>query len=98
MHRNPQIWGDNVNEFDPDRFLRENIASRLPFSYIPFSGGPRNCIGMKYAMISAKIILCHLLRQYKFNSDLTIDKICVETHLVLEIINENPLRIEERVF
>lgn len=98
MHRNPQIWGENVNEFDPDRFLRENITSRHPFSYIPFSGGPRNCIGMKYAMITAKIVLCHLLRQYKFNSDLTIDEIRLDTHILLEIINENPLRIEERVF
>lgn len=70
MHRNLNIWGPTVNEFDPDHFTKENIASRSPFSYIPFSGGPRNCIGMKYAMILVKIALCHVLKEYKYISDL----------------------------
>lgn len=42
MHRNPKIWGGNVLEFDPDRFKPEYIEKRPPFSYIPFSAGPRN--------------------------------------------------------
>lgn len=42
MHRNPEIWGVNVLEFDPDRFLTENIEKRPKFSYIPFSNGNRN--------------------------------------------------------
>lgn len=41
MHRNPEIWGENVMEFEPDRFLPENIAKRPAFSYIPFSAGAR---------------------------------------------------------
>lgn len=96
MHRDPNIWGENVLEFDPDRFLPENIAKRPPFSYIPFSAGPRNCIGMKYAMISAKMTLAHLLRRYKFLTDLSFDDIRTKLHLVLEITNEKPLRIERR--
>ncbi|XP_031618042.1 probable cytochrome P450 313a4 [Contarinia nasturtii] len=98
LHRNPKIWGENALEFDPDRFLTENIAKRPPFSYIPFSGGARNCIGMKYAMISARITLAHLLRRYKFTTDLKFEDIRVNTHLVLEVINDKPLRIEERNF
>lgn len=97
MHRNPKIWGD-PDRFDPDRFLPENVAKRPSFSYIPFSGGPRNCIGMKYAMISAKITLAHLLRHFKFTTDLTFDQIRVKIHLVLEVTNDNPLRIERRIF
>ncbi|XP_055316405.1 probable cytochrome P450 313a4 [Sitodiplosis mosellana] len=96
LHRNPKIWGENVLEFNPDRFLPENVAKRPPFSYIPFSAGSRNCIGMKYAMMSAKITLAHLLRRYKFTTDLKFEDIRVKTHLVLEVINERALRIEER--
>lgn len=102
LHRNPKIWGENVYEFDPNRFLPENVAKRPPFSYIPFSGGQRNCIGMKYAMISAKITLAHLLRRYKFTTDLKFEDIRVKTHLVLELTEElmkkNPLQIENRDF
>lgn len=98
LHRNPKIWGENVYEFNPDRFLQENSAKRPPFSYIPFSGGARNCIGMKYAMISAKITLAHLLRRYKFTTDLKFEDIRLKIHLVLEVTNENPLRMEKRNF
>ncbi|XP_055325711.1 probable cytochrome P450 313a4 [Sitodiplosis mosellana] len=98
LHRNPKIWGENAIEFDPDRFLPENIAKRPPFSYIPFSGGARNCIGMKYAMISAKIVLANLLRRYKFTTHLKFEDIHLKTHVVLEVTNENALQIEERHF
>lgn len=98
LHRNPEIWGKNANEFDPDRFLPENIAKRPPYSYIPFSGGARNCIGMRYAMMTAKITLAYLLRRYKLTSDLKIADIRLKIHLVLEIINKNPIKVESRNF
>ncbi|XP_061398199.1 cytochrome P450 4d8-like [Musca vetustissima] len=60
--RDPKTY-DNSTEFIPDRHT-ESPASN-PFSYIPFSAGPRNCIGQRFTMLEMKIVLCKVLREYE---------------------------------
>jgi len=64
-HRHPKYW-DEPERFNPDRFLSERVQSLPHYAYVPFGGGPRNCIGMAFAQVEAKVILARLLQNYAF--------------------------------
>jgi cytochrome P450 len=66
MHRSPAIWGDDVDCFRPERFDRGDAREnkRHPFSYMPFSLGPRDCIGRNLAIIEAKVVLSSILQRF----------------------------------
>jgi cytochrome P450 len=64
-HHAPRYW-ESPESFDPERFMKGNEKLRTPFTYLPFGGGPRVCIGNQYAMLQILMILSDLLRKYDF--------------------------------
>lgn len=66
LHHNPHVWKD-PEVFDPLRFTIENREGRSPFAYIPFSAGPRNCIGINFAMAEMKMAVAMILRRFELS-------------------------------
>ncbi len=64
-HHAPRYWQD-PERFDPERFTKEEVKQRTPFTFLPFGGGPRVCIGQHYAMLQILMILSELIRRYDF--------------------------------
>jgi cytochrome P450/NADPH-cytochrome P450 reductase len=66
LHRDPKIWGENAEEFDPDRFTHEAEQNRPVNAYKPFGTGQRACIGRHFAMHEAALVLGMLLQRFEF--------------------------------
>ena len=64
LHKSRAIWGPTVDEFRPERFSSDESKGRHPYAFIPFSAGPRNCIGQNLAIVEAKVVLGALLRRF----------------------------------
>ncbi|XP_070779689.1 cytochrome P450 3A40-like isoform X3 [Enoplosus armatus] len=77
LHRDPDLWHE-PEEFKPERFSKENKDTIDPFTYMPFGAGPRNCIGMRFALVMMKLAVVEILQRYSFS-------VCEETEVPLEM-------------
>ncbi|OVA09412.1 Cytochrome P450 [Macleaya cordata] len=64
LHHSEELWGKDVNEFNPDRFAVKSFE--MGRNFMPFSSGPRNCVGQTFALMEAKIILAMLITKFSF--------------------------------
>ncbi|XP_044313023.1 probable cytochrome P450 313a3 [Drosophila rhopaloa] len=95
-HRNPDIWGSEAERFNPDNFLQENILERHPYAYIPFSRGKRNCIGWKYALMSVKLALAKILRNYKISTSFRYEDLVFVDNTAMKLAQSPKLQFERR--
>lgn len=65
LHNDPQYY-DEPDKFRPERFLPENAATLVPYTFIPFGDGPRNCVGLRFAYQEMKLCLAQVLLHYRF--------------------------------
>ncbi|KAL6482511.1 hypothetical protein MHYP_G00105910 [Metynnis hypsauchen] len=77
LHRDPEYWPD-PDTFNPERFFKENKESIDPYMYIPFGAGPRNCIGMRFALVSMKLAIVEILQRFDVS-------VCDEMKIPLEL-------------
>lgn len=69
LHRDPEVWGPDAEEFDPDRFDAKAVRGRAPHTFKPFGTGSRACIGRQFALHEATLVLGLLLRRYDLGAD-----------------------------
>ena len=86
LHMDEKYW-TKPEEFIPDRFMEDEFLKRHPFQYLPFSAGPRNCIGQRFAMMEEKLILFNVLRHFSFTTNQSIDQVKLQEQLILRSSN-----------
>uniref|UniRef100_A0A671VXP9 unspecific monooxygenase n=1 Tax=Sparus aurata TaxID=8175 RepID=A0A671VXP9_SPAAU len=92
LHRDPALWPE-PDAFKPERFSKENKGNIDPYAFLPFGAGPRNCIGMRFALLMMKLALVEILQKFTFVT-------CKETDIPLELGNDgfttpkNPIKLK----
>lgn len=79
MHRRKDLWGDDADEFLPERW--ETVRPR--WNYVPFNGGPRLCIGQQFALTEAGYVIVRLMQRYERLEGLDVDLTRDYTHFTV---------------
>ncbi|XP_051017152.1 cytochrome P450 3A9 [Acomys russatus] len=89
LHEDPKYWPE-PEEFRPERFSKKNQDSIDPYTYLPFGNGPRNCLGMRFALMNMKVALVTLMQNFSFQP-------CKETQVPLKLSKQGLLQPEKPI-
>ncbi|XP_012975873.1 cytochrome P450 3A25-like [Mesocricetus auratus] len=89
LHRDPEYWPE-PEEFRPERFSKENKSSIDPYVYMPFGNGPRNCIGMRFALLSMKLAVVRVLQNFTLQP-------CEQTQIPLRLSKKTVFQPEKPI-
>ena len=66
-HHDEKYWGSDVHEFKPERYDVTKFEAYKKGAFLPFSIGPRNCIGQTFAMLEAKVAISIILQHFRLS-------------------------------
>ena len=87
LQRDPKVW-EEPDQFNPDRFTETKVDNQHKLSYIPFSAGPRKCIGDHFSLIEMKFHLAMLIKEFEFS---LIDDRPIELEPQVNLRNKYPI-------
>ncbi|KAH9361476.1 hypothetical protein HPB48_004581 [Haemaphysalis longicornis] len=93
LQRHPRFF-ENPDAFIPERFLE---TKKMPtYAFTPFSAGPRNCLGQKFSMREAKILMTHVLRRFEVTSKIPMEELVMTIELILKPIQGLEIKLIPR--
>ncbi|ODR83188.1 hypothetical protein BG842_14390 [Haladaptatus sp. W1] len=94
MIQNDDRWFDDPETFDPDRWTPEMKADLPDYAYFPFGGGPRHCIGMRFANAEIRLVLATIAQRVEF--DCSTDELDLRMGTTLEPTNPIEMTVKTR--
>ncbi|GJQ82469.1 hypothetical protein Trydic_g14460 [Trypoxylus dichotomus] len=95
MHCDPNLY-PNPEMFDPQRFNIDRLKTNNPFTFVPFSAGPRNCVGQKFALLEMQCVLSFIIRSFEIRPAVPEHKIIFRTEAVLKSDNGMVVKLVKR--
>lgn len=93
-HHLPEFWPE-PQRFNPERFAAGKEAERPRYAYLPFGGGPRQCIGNSFALTEATLITAAIVQRFRVRVDPS-HPAAMDPQITLRMKGGLPARLEER--